>query len=167
MPLETGFQRGVGGGFRSSVRIMLGLLAMRGLSTAARAFAFRNRAVLCATASVAVPFAPEALCFNLSHCAPERVKHETALNKDVCDRSASELAWSCVAEMMTEKKTKKCRLCDQAYSGGPVCIKAHILSSCSNMVEVLTDEFRAPAAQRAMMQLQLGGGIPRPRAPIT
>ena len=53
------------------------------------------------------------------------------------------------------------------YSGGPVRIKAHILSSCSNMVEVLTDEFRAPAAPRAMMQLQLGGGIPRPRAPIT
>jgi len=56
---------------------------MRGLSTPARAFAFRNRAVLCATASVMVPFAPEALRFNLSHCAPERVNHETALNKDV------------------------------------------------------------------------------------
>jgi len=65
------------------LRIMIGLLAMRGLSTAARAFAFRNRAVLCATASVMVPFAPEALRFNLSHCAPERVNHETALNKDV------------------------------------------------------------------------------------
>jgi len=64
------------------LRIMLGLLAMRGLSTAARAFAFRNRAVLCTTASV-VPFAQEALRFNLSHCAPERVNHETALNKDV------------------------------------------------------------------------------------
>ena len=65
------------------LRIMIGLLAMRGLSTAARAFAFRNRAVLCATASVMVPFAPEALRFNLSHCASERVNHETALNKDV------------------------------------------------------------------------------------
>ena len=166
MPLETGFQRGAWAVASAHLRIMLGLLAMRGLSTAARAFAFRNRAVLCATASV-VPFAPEALrFFNLSHCAPElRVNHETALNKDVCDRSASELAWSCVAEMT--EKTKKCRFCDQAYSGGPVRIKAHILSSCSNMVEVLTDEFRAPAAPRAMMQLQLGGGIPRPRAPIT
>ena len=65
-----------------------------------------------------VPFAQEALRFNLSHCAPKRVNHETALNKDVCDRSASELAWSCVAEMT--EKTKKCRFCDQAYSGGPV-----------------------------------------------
>jgi len=138
---ETGFQRGMGGGFRSSSAHHVWPLGYR---YAGAVLCPQQRGPLrsqsCSpvrTASV-VPFAQEALRFNLSHCAPtKRVNHETALNKDVCDRSASELAWSCVAEMT--EKTKKCRFCDQAYSGGPVRIKAHILSSartwwrCSQM----------------------------------
>ena len=151
------------------LRIMFGLLAMVCGGCPQQRGPLRSAIVQSCARPLPWSLSHRKPCASISRtavCAPERVNHETALNKDVCDRSASELAWSCVAEMA--EKTKKCRYCDQAYSGGPVRIKAHILSSCSNMVvEVLTDEFRAPAAPRAMMQLQLGGGIPRPRAPIT
>ena len=141
---------------------MLGLLAMRGLSTAARrAFAFRNRPVrVFSNLNLLSRFQDfvrgvvewdDEMAVELS---PEEEELAAQLEADEEDAEGE-------LQRAEEEAGVRTRNSPEGFHTAPASLSGR-------------DRGRGrgrgrgrPAAPRAMMQLQLGGGIPRPRAPIT
>ena len=144
------------------LRIMLGLLAMQGLSTAARAFAFRNRAVRV--------FSNLNLLSRFQDFVRGVVEWDDEMAVELSPEEEEELAAQLEADeedaegelqRAEEEAGVRTRNSPEGFHTAPASLSGRDRGSGRGRGR------GRPAAPRAMMQLQLGGGIPRPRAPIT